>query len=554
MAGQVQKVGLEKHPKEDKKFIQYGTAGFRTKAILLDHIMYRMGVLATLRSKAKKGSVIGVMITASHNPAPDNGVKLVDPAGEMLEQAWEAIATEVANADDEKLGEVIEQLVEKEKIDLSVEANVYIGKDTRPSSDPLSRAVLDGIEAAGGKPKDYGVVTTPQLHYFVVCQNTKGTKEEYGEASKDGYFKKLAQAFVDFKEMAETKGNYKNELDLDCANGVGAIAAKDFMEVIQVISPQTLKINIYSDNIENDQLLNLNCGADFVKVQQKSPESLPGTKLRRCVSFDGDADRVVYYYTEKGTDDKGIFHLLDGDRIATLIASYLKELLADSGIVLEKKCAIVQTAYANGSSTEYITNTLDVPVACVPTGVKHLHHKALDFDIGVYFEANGHGTVLYSPVAQDSIKNAASEAKNESAKKLKLFMDMTNQCVGDALSDMLLVESVLCAKGWDVQDWFESYQDLPNRQMKVRVADRTVIETTDAERKCVQPQGLQSAIDKLVKNFPKGRSFVRPSGTEDVVRVYSESDTQDNADQLGYEVGLAVHKLAGGVGEPTPKP
>ena len=37
-------------------------------------------------------------------------------------------------------------------------------------------------------------------------------------------------------------------------------------------------------------------------------------------------------------------------------------------------------------------------------------------------------------------------------------MDMTNQCVGDALSDMLLVESVLCAKGWDVQDWFESYQ------------------------------------------------------------------------------------------------
>ena len=111
--------------------------------------------------------------------------------------------------------------------------------------------------------------------------------------------------------QAETKGNYKNELDLDCANGVGAIAAKDFKEFI---SSQILTINIYSDNIKNEQLLNLNCGADFVKVQQKSPESLPGTKLRRCVSFDGDADRVVYYYT----DNNGIFHLLDGDRIATL--------------------------------------------------------------------------------------------------------------------------------------------------------------------------------------------------------------------------------------------
>lgn len=39
-----------------------------------------------------------------------------------------------------------------------------------------------------------------------------------------------------------------------------------------------------------------------------------------------------------------------------------------------------------------------------------------------------------------------------------------------------------------------------------------------------------------------------------MVRVYSEADTQDNADQLAYEVGLIVHKLAGGVGEPTPKP
>lgn len=29
----------------------------------------------------------------------------------------------------------------------------------------------------------------------------------------------------------------------------------------------------------------------------------------------------------------------------------------------------------------------------MPTGVKHLHHEAKNSDIGVYFEANGHGTV-----------------------------------------------------------------------------------------------------------------------------------------------------------------
>lgn len=33
---------------------------------------------------------------------------------------------------------------------------------------------------------------------------------------------------------------------------------------------------------------------------------------------------------------------------------------------------------------------------CTP-GVKYLHHEAKVFDIGVYFESNGHGTVLFKP-------------------------------------------------------------------------------------------------------------------------------------------------------------
>ena len=42
-------------------------------------------------------ATIGVMITASHNDEPDNGVKLVDPHGEMLQASWEGIATKLAN-------------------------------------------------------------------------------------------------------------------------------------------------------------------------------------------------------------------------------------------------------------------------------------------------------------------------------------------------------------------------------------------------------------------------------------------------------------------------
>ena len=47
---------------------------------------------------------------------------------------------------------------------------------------------------------------------------------------------------------------------------------------------------------------------------------------------------------------------------------------------------------------------------------------------------------------------------NGKGQRLLLFMDMINQTVGDALSDMLMVEAILHARGWDVQDWSMAYQ------------------------------------------------------------------------------------------------
>lgn len=196
-------------------------------------------------------------------------------------------------------------------------------------------------------------------------------------------------------------------------------------------------------------------------------------------------------------------------------------------------------------------------MACVPTGVKHLHHKALDYDVGVYFEANGHGTVIYNAAAKSKIRAACEDTsrpddQRTAAKLLLRTIDLTNETVGDAISDMLLVETVLHSKGWSLKDWLATYTDLPNVLMKIKVEDRNVITTTDAERVCVTPAGVQDAIDEIVAKYNKGRSFVRPSGTEDVVRVYAEADTKENTLQLALDVANVVYDKAGGVG-PRPE-
>lgn len=80
--------------------------------------------------------------------------------------------------------------------------------------------------------------------------------------------------------------------------------------------------------------------------------------------------------------------------------------------------------------------------------------------------------------------------------------------------------------------------------------DRNVIKTTNAERTCTEPEGLQIEIDSLVKLYSRGRAFVRPSGTEDIVRIYAEASTQQDCDKLAAQVALKVFELAGGVGEP----
>ncbi|KAG7292604.1 hypothetical protein NEMBOFW57_002639 [Staphylotrichum longicolle] len=518
------------------QFYNYGTAGFRMKADLLEGITFRVGLLASLRSRKLNGQAIGVMITASHNPAVDNGVKIVDPLGEMLEQDWERYATALVNApSDEDLVNIYNRLATDLKIDLKISAKVVYGRDTRPSGHKLVTALAAALEATNTEPNDFKILTTPQLHYLVRATNSEGTPLAYGKVSEAGYYEKLSEAFVRAIKGRRINGS----LVVDCANGVGGPKLSEFLKYIPK-DKVGFDVKVVNDDVLRPEVLNLDCGADFVKTKQRAPPSPKPQPGVRCCSLDGDADRLIYYWF----DPESGFVMLDGDRISSLAASFIGDLVESAGLKEDLRIGVVQTAYANGASTNYISQHLKLPVICTPTGVKHLHHVAQGFDIGVYFEANGHGTVLFSPDALSAFqkKEPQSPAQKDALDTLAALGDLINQTVGDAISDMLMVEVILAHKNWTLRDWAMTYADLPNRLVRVEVGNKDLFQTTDAERRLSRPDGAQDEIDQAVKKYKDARSFARASGTENACRVYAEAATRSEANELAERVARIIER------------
>lgn len=124
----------------------------------------------------------------------DNGVKIVDPRGEMLEASWETYATTLANAPSaEEFMKSLSEIVGTAKIELSKPSRVVYARDTRGSGPRLVSALQDGLGSMNAIQRNIGVTTTPVLHYTVNAINTKNTPEDY-DFEKE-YYEMLSNAF-----------------------------------------------------------------------------------------------------------------------------------------------------------------------------------------------------------------------------------------------------------------------------------------------------------------------------------------------------------------------
>lgn len=638
----------EEEDEQQEHFFAYGTAGFRCNHALLDAVAFRCGFIAGCVAACDdvEGGASGICVTASHNEASDNGLKIVDGRGHVLSERYESACELVCNArTEEALEKALDAFEEKvfafkkEREKSREAAVVYFGRDTRESGERLVERAKEGARVLGEdvvKICDRGVVTTPMLHYFVYAhgkaveafyeeeeeekQKKEGREEEMDAIAERlrvkvdaatqelAYFKRMAIGYLSLIEEDEEKkshgtdGDFRKNvveglranatglppLHVDCANGVGFVAFEKLMALFDVIRENSStntshatttttrkEIALVLKNGPSDGPVNLNCGSDFVQKNQRAPDT-SSSRLsfvnQRCASVDGDCDRLVYFSIEEG----GNFLLCDGDKLSILIAFFLIEQLFLAGLAHKISLGIAHTAYSNGAFTKFCEKN-GVETVCAKTGVKNVHKAAEEnFDIGVYFESNGHGTALFSEETvkliekelvdeltrmsveqqlkkeeEKSLQSVILTTKLKALLTLKATIQTINPAVGDAISSVLLIEGILRKKGnMPFQEWHAMYRDLPTKQTKVKVRDRTVIECFDSERKCSKPEGLQQRIDEIIDSFSSAnddnnnknmnRAFVRPSGTEDIVRVYVEASDAATCEAIAKKVEDAV--------------
>ena len=231
--------------------------------------------------------------------------------------------------------------------------------------------------------------------------------------------------------------HYDNELAVDCANGVGFVAMEDIIRQVR----KYLNITLYNVAIEKVMKVNENCGAEYVHKSGKKPTGM--LKVKKHAALDGDADRLIYFkirlaqeWPHTDTD------IIDGDKQFALFMLWIREKLVALGLEDVVSHVLIQTAYANASSGRFLESK-NIPRVIVPTGVKYATPEQKKYTIGANCEPNGHGTILVDWNKLEEALDTIFDKEDINAKKLRAFLKIPSQTVGDGIANILMMEAVM---------------------------------------------------------------------------------------------------------------
>lgn len=542
-------IQLDKSFPSVEKTLSYGTAGFRFDESLLERCAFRCGIATCLLSISQGGLPYGMMLTASHNRYTDNGIKIAGENGETLSKDKEILYEEIVNS--KNLSETIEATWNKLDIKTDAKDNelrciCLLGMDTRRSGPMLSEAIIKAFKAFPFcEYKFYQIVTTPCLHFLTLASQLGykklGIKHKMLFPEEKDYWTFISKAYEAFMSFHLQCGGqtsfdkYEDSITIDCSAGCASYVITHIANAVP--SLKTTFINIDFSKYER---LNEQCGAEFVHKERKYPLNYTFAN-KKSLSFDGDVDRIIYFASDKGSGDSNTL-LIDGDRLIVLYSTMLKFIISKMSkrfqdqFTQEISIGVITTAYANGALMDYVKNSIGFKLNLGKTGVKHLHSKAKAYDISIYFESNGHGTVHSSESLSSKIERLfcliETSKDSQVLELLMKFIGLFNRTVGDALSSYLATECCLKIMNMSIIDVYHLYKELPSKNEKMTIKDKSIFIPNEDESRLTNPLSVQNEIDSIVSKYSKARCFIRPSGTEDVVRLYAEAEKESDVTSI----------------------
>ncbi|MCM1226823.1 MAG: phosphoglucosamine mutase [Clostridium sp.] len=383
---------------------------------------------------------------------------------------------------------------------------IFIGKDTRISSDVLEAALAAGICSVGADVKLLGVVPTPAVAALVQQKKAdagvmisashnsfefNGIKlfastgyklsddieEEIeslildkpqemklvsdGEVGRITHYRDAQSDYIRYI-MKCIKGNLTGlRIAIDCANGSASVTAKRLFE--------GLGASVYVINASpNGTNINDNCGSTHINNLM---QYVVDKKCHAGLAFDGDADRCL------AVDENG--ELVDGDKLIAICAKAYKERGR-----LKKDTAVV-TVMSNLGFTYFAKNN-HINMQTTKVGDRYVLEKMLEGGYNLGGEQSGH----------------------------IIFLDEAN--TGDGQLSGAKVLEILAESGKKMSELASVMEHFPQVMINVKISpmDKEVWKNDNQ---------ITDLIEKYENELgDSGRILVRESGTEPLIRVMIE--------------------------------
>jgi len=386
---------------------------------------------------------------------------------------------------------------------------VLVARDTRISGQLLEYALVSGLLSVGIEVLQLGVISTPGVAYLTRIQGAVAgvmISASHNPAGDNGikFFGSDGFKLSDEQEY-EIEAYLDQEVDTlprPSAEGLGTVdeypeGVLKYAQYLQTTIPDDLSgitvcldaangatspiINRLFADLETD-FYTMGANPDGVNINKGVGSTHPDVlgkfvvekKADVGLAFDGDGDRCI------AVDEKG--RIIDGDRIMFICGKYLKD----------------RSKLNHNTIVSTVMSNLGFHLAVEAAGM-----IALKTQVGDRY------------VVEEMRKNGYNLGGEQSGHVVFLEMNTT----GDGLLTGIQLLNVMKQTGKKLSELADEVTLYPQELVNVRVSDKDGVMDIPA---------VKAVIEEVEAEMNgKGRILVRPSGTEPLLRVMAEAETDE---------------------------